>query len=477
VRAFASGINDQLLSAEKGVMATVKSMGELSKKLFSLNGQMSKVSNSSEGLDLSTLDNEREKVIESMAQLMNIQVVYADNNIYVYTPSGIPIVENKVYPMTYNSSGVIDYSAEYPTNINPIHITDDRGVEIDITTEITEGQLGVYLDMRDRVLPGYQKTLDKFVEVFEANVNHIHNKGSGFPPSQTLNGRLFVENADKDTSIPWKADSIVRIAFVNDQGKFADSGGLFYTDLNLNLGGINPLTPSEIRDQINMALGAGVASFSESDTYGRLTLTAPTGLRIAIGSVDGQPLGETDDGVGFSEYFKMNDLFESASDAKGRGHANTFQINNRISADPSLFSVGKLNSLATIGLTGSVEETTAIASGDGNVLSEFRDILTDPNIAFSEAGVMSAQSKSFIEYLSSVVQILNLDTAASIDRRDFSQSVLDGLEKRHSMISGVNADAENAEMMMQHMYFRGVLNTSQHLVDMLREMLDVFGKI
>ncbi|QOL20455.1 FlgK family flagellar hook-associated protein [Candidatus Bodocaedibacter vickermanii] len=477
VNRFADGISTQRLSAEKGVIASVKSIEELSKRLFSLNSQLSQISTSAEGLDLSTLDNEREKIVESMAQLMNIQVVYADNSIYVYTPSGMPIVENKVYPIVYNSSGIIDYSAEYPKNINPIHITDDRGIEVDITAQITGGQLGAYLDMRDRVYPSYQKSLDKFVEVFEANVNHIHNQGSGFPPAQALNGKRFVDNVDKDAAISWKADSIVRIAFVNDQGKFVDSDGQFYTDINLNLGGINPLTPSEIRDQINMNLGAGVASFSESDTYGYLNLQAPPGLRIAIGSVDGQPVGETDTGIGFSEYFKLNDLFGSAPDAQGRGYSNTFQLSNRVSTSPSLFSAGKLNSSSTIALTGSVEDITAVASGDGNILSEFRDILTDPNIAFSAAGVMAAQSKSFVEYLSGVVQILNLDTAASIDQRDFSKNVLDGLEQRHSMISGVTADEENAEIVMQHMFYRGVLNTSQHLIDMLREMLDVFGKV
>jgi flagellar hook-associated protein FlgK len=476
VNSFASGISDQRLSAEKGVMASVKSMGELSKKLFSLNSQLAQISTSTEGIDLSTLDNEREKIVESMAKIMNIEVVYSDNSIYVYTPSGIPIVESKLYPITYNSSGIIDYSAEYPTNLNPIRITDDRGIPNDITEKITEGQLGAYLDMRDRVLPSYQKAFDKFAEVFETNVNRIHNKGAGFPPSETLNGKHFVESVDKDTAISWKADSIVRVAFVNDQGKFSDSGGAFYADINLNLGGINPLTPSEVRDQINFALGSGVASFSESDTYGFLTLKAPTGLRIAVGSVDGQPFGETDNGVGFSEYFKLNDLFESAPDAQGRGYSNTFQLSSRIAKDPSLFSTGKLNSSSTIALTGSVEDTTAIASGDGKVLSEFRDVLNNPNIAFSAAGVMSAQSKSFIEYLSSVVQILNLDTATAIDKHDFSSSVLDGLEQRHSMISGVTADEETAEMMRQHMFYRGVLHTSQHLMDMLREMLDTFGR-
>jgi flagellar hook-associated protein 1 FlgK len=438
---------------------------------------MVQFSSSTEGLDLSMLDSEREKIVESMAKLMNIQVVYVDNRIHVYTPSGIPIVESKVYPITYTSSGIIDYSVEYPTNLNPIRIANDRGTDIDITTEITEGQLGAYLDMRDRVFPSYQQSLDKFVEVFQSNVNHIHNKGSGFPPADTLNGKRFVDLADKDMNISWNADSVVRIAFINDQGKFTDPGtGVFYTDIKLNVGGGAPLTPTEIRDQINSALGSGVASFSESDTYGYLTLKAPAGLRIAVGSVDGQPEGETNTGVGFSEYFKLNDLFETTPDAQGRGYSNTFQVNSRISKDPSLFSVGRLNSSSTVALAGTIQDTTAVASGDGKVLYEFRGILNNPNIAFSAAGVMPAQSKSLLEYLSNVVQNLNLDTAASIDQYEFSKGILDGLNKRHAMISGVVADEENAEMMRQHMFYRGVLHTSQHLMDMLREMLDTYSK-
>ncbi len=471
VQIFAKGINDQRIFAEKGVMASVKSINELSNKLFALNNNLAQIASSGQGVDLSTLDNEREKIVESLAKVMNIQVVYSENSIFVYTAEGQPIVENKVYDVSYQSSGYIDYSSEYPTNINPIYLMDDVGSKIDITLGIKEGQLGGYLEMRDKVYPEYQKTLDKYVEVLKDQVNHIHNKGSGFPPATVLNGTYFVNQADKDAAIDWKADATVRIAFVDDKGRFVDSGGTFYVDLNLNAFGINPLSPSDIRNQINSALGLGVATFSESDSYGKLTLNAPAGLRISIGSIDGKVASETNSGVGFSEFFKLNDVLESTPDTLGRGHANTFKVLDRISKDPSLFSAGNLNSAATVLLN-----EAAVTSGDSRILNEFRNILNTPDIAFSAVGVMSAQTTSFMDYLANMVNTLHLTRADAIDKFDFSTDVLDGLEERHSMISGVNADEEISEIMMQQIYYSMLMKTSQKLLEMVHEMLDVMGR-
>lgn len=476
VQGFAKGINDHRNFAERGVMESVVTINTLTSKLFSLNKQLIQIASSGHGIDLSNLDNEREKIVESIAKVMDIQVVYSENNIYVYTSNGLPLVENKLYALSYQSSGNIDYSAEYPVNINPIYLEDDKGGKLDITPKITKGQLGGYLAMRDVTYPSYQKTLDKFVETFKDKVNHIHNQGSGFPPATELKGKSFVAAADKDTSVDWKADGKVRIAFVDDKGKFSDSGGAFYVDLNLNLGGVSPLSPSEIRNQINVALGAGVATFSESNDHGYLTLKAPAGLRIAIGSVDGQPLGETVGGVGFSEYFRLNDLFESTADSMGRGHSNTFHVSSRIASDAALFSAGRLNSSASIALTGSVENTVAIASGDGRELSEFRNILSTQDISFPAVGVLSAQTTSFMEYLSNMVNVLHLETSTAIENLTFSENLLDGLEQQHSMVSGVNQDEEMSEILMQQIYYSMLMKTSQKLLEMIHEMLEVMGR-
>jgi flagellar hook-associated protein 1 FlgK len=476
VNSFADGINSQRNFAERGVSTSVQNINDLAEQLHVLNKQLG--IGSGPDLDLTILTTEREKVVEAIAQIIDIQVVSSENSLFVYTMSGTPIVEGRVYPLGYSSSGVIDYSAEYPANINPIYTINDAGVRVDITPQITKGKLGGYLEMRDQVYPKYQKTLDKFTQVFQEQMNKLHNKGSGFPPASELNGKLFVSATEKDTEIAWKADSVVRIALIDDKGKFADlDGGAFYVDINLNVGGVNAMTPANIQSEINTVLGSGVAVFSEGDDHGYLTLKAPAGFRIAIGSVDGTIPGETSDGVGFSEYFHLNDLFESSPDAMGRGYSNTFKLNSKIQKDTSLLAVGKLNSSTSIAITGSVENTTAIASGDNINLTELRDLINSPVVSFDAAGVMAAETTSFLSYISTTVNLIHLDTSAAIEQTAFTESVLDGLEKRHSMISGVNQDEESAEVLMQKMYYRGILNTYQHLIDMLTEMLDAFGRM
>jgi flagellar hook-associated protein 1 FlgK len=474
VRNFAEGINTQRNSVEGTLISSLKQIEVLSKSLLQLNKEISSATYS--GQDLSNLENKRDGIIEDIAKLINVQTVRADNNIYLYTSTGKALVESKVYTLSYSSSGVIDYSSAYPTNINPINLENDLGQMVDITTEITGGKMGGAIELRDKIYPDFQKTIDKFTEVFQQQINHVHNEGTGFPPPSELSGRLFVADVDRHTPINWKADGIVRIGIVDKDGNFVDVGnGEFYLDLNLNEGGAAELSPTEIRDKINTHFGIDIASFSAGD-YGYLNLKAPGDLRVGIGSVDGAISGETTTGVGFSEYFKLNDLLQSAPDSQGRGYANSIQLRPDVSHDIRLFSVGKLNSRTDIGLGGAKEQTMGVTAGDGTNLVPIRSLINSPQLVFPSAGVLTAQTTSFLSYLTDMVNIVHLDTAAAIDQKDFADTVLDGLERRFSMISGVNKDEESATLMKEKIYYMGVLTAAQHAAEMLKELIEMFSK-
>jgi flagellar hook-associated protein FlgK len=62
-----------------------------------------------------------------------------------------------------------------------------------------------------------------------------------------------------------------------------------------------------------------------------------------------------------------------------------------------------------------------------------------------------------------------------VSQQEFSQEVLESLELRYSMLSGVNQDEEVAEILRQKMIYFGILNTSQHIIDMMKSMLELFG--
>lgn len=391
IRSFANGINIQRNAVERDIMSSVKEVEELSERLFRLNQEIASAAYS--GQDLSNLESVREDVVEKISTLMNVQILHSETNIFIYTSSGKALVEYKAYPLTYTSNGIIDYSASYPANINPINLRNDAGVNVDVTTELTGGKIGAYLELRDRIYPQYQESIDHFTQMLQHHANRIHNQGVGFPPPTELNGQFFVTDATKNTSIPWKADSVVRLALVDAQGRFADSGGTFHLDLNLNPGGAGGLTPIEIRDAINTAFGAGTATFSEGD-YGYLTLSAPAGLRIALGSVDGSTPGETTTDVGFSEYFKLNDLLRSSPDPAGRGVANSITLHETVSLDASLFAIGKLNTRNDIALAGSMEQMMGVTSGDGTNLSALRELINSPVLIFAGAGGQHKQTLS-----------------------------------------------------------------------------------
>jgi len=52
------------------------------------------------------------------------------------------------------------------------------------TSRIESGQLMGLLDLRDNEIPKILKQLDEFVINFSTEFNRIHNKGSGYPPTE-----------------------------------------------------------------------------------------------------------------------------------------------------------------------------------------------------------------------------------------------------------------------------------------------------
>lgn len=481
VNAFAKGISDQRNMAEQGVSDTVKAINVLTERLYRLNEEITIGVHREQ--DMTALETKRENIIESLAKLTNVKVVRSEANLFVYTDSGKPLVEYKHYPMKYTSSGIVDYSSEYPTNINPVTVKNDQGNYENITLELSGGRIGAYLHVRDKVYPDYQKTLDKFTQKFQEHVNHIHNKGTGFPPPSQLTGRHFIEAADRNTAIDWQPNATVRIAITDETGKFADAGGgggAFYVDLDLNPSGTG-LSPLEIRDQVNAALGVEVITFSDSlsasalDNYGHLSISAPPGLKVAIGEVSGQPAATTNGGVGFSEYFHLNDLLVSTPNDDGAGYANSLAVREEIAIDQSLLSVAQLNNRTDISLAGTAEQTMGITAGDGRNLVSLRDRLNDSSILFDAAGRMPQNTTSFLSYVKDMVNIINLDASAAISDSRFSEDVLEGLEQRHALLSGVTQDEEIGEVMAQKLFYKGIMATSQHLIDMLNALLDLFG--
>jgi flagellar hook-associated protein 1 len=472
IRKFAEGITSQRRSVENNISSSISSANFSIKRIQSLNEQIAIASHTDQ--DITSLESLRDQSLRDLSEVINFNTVASNTDIYVYTSSGVPIVENGAFLLQHISSNLLNYSAEYPTSLNPITIQNavDPNKSDDITKDCTSGKIGGYLDLRDNVYPKYQKALDEFSKQFQNSINKIHNLGSGFPPAAQLNGSFEIENGTQLSPIDWKSDATIRIALVDSSGLFKENNGQFYCDINLNASGINPLSSSDIVYLINQSFGSEIAKFSEGN-YGTVSLEAPTGLRVAIGNVDNKVMGETNDGIGFSEYFHLNDLIVSSPDEKGRGYANTIQVRNEIKKDASLFAIGSLNSLEDISISSNapIEKKMGIASGDGQIIEKIRQHIDNPILDFTDTDLMPTQKNSLFEYIESFVSFTGQNTAQITKTLSDVDLVFDGLEQRYSIFSEVNIDEEFSDIFTQKILYQGILSTSKYLMEMINQFI------
>lgn len=473
LRDFGSGLEKYRRNVDKSITNAVDTVNFYANQLLDLNKQIASASHMDQ--DFTVLESKRDQVLRDLAGVMDIQVVDSQTNKYVYTSGSVPLVENQVFPMSYSSSGYISYSASYPDSIPPITVQNSVNATVrdNVTTQLKGGQIGAFLFLRDTRIPDIQKALDELAKNFSTELNRLHNLGSGFPPASTLSGTLSIDNADISTPIAWANGATVRIALTDSNGFLVN-----HMDLELaNSDGSVTLSPTDIQDAINTSLGTGVATFSETSS-GTLTLAAPTGYKIAVGNIDGSVEGKTTSGVGFSEYFHLNDIIATNPDSQGRGYTNTVSVRSDLLLDPTLFSIGKLSSSASASASSTtVSEKIGVASGSAETLLAIRSKILDPSINFVEAGIMNQQISSLSGYVQGVISSVGDLTSRAMQNKDTSLILRDGMEYRFSMFSGINTDDEMADIFTQKILYQGILNSTRNIMDMLNHFIQLLEKI
>ncbi len=473
LRDFGSGIEKYRRDIDRNIVSTVDSINFFLTQISDFNLQIASAAHMDQ--DYTMLESKRDQAVRDLSQVMDVLVVDSQTNKYIYTSGGVPLIENKIFPMSYSSSGYISYSAIYPDSIPPVTVENSVNptVKDSVTTQIKGGKMGALLYLRDTRLVDVQKSVDELSKHFYTEINRLHNLGSGFPPAKTLSGTLSISDADISTPIAWKNGATVRLALTDNKGFLVQN-----LDLELcSADGSTSLSSTDIQDTINNALGSGVASFSGGNS-GTLTLTAPTDMRIAIGNISGSVNGETTDGVGFSEYFHLNDLITVSPDSQGRGYANTIAVRSQILKDPSLFSMAKLNASTSASSTAAtVSDKIGIASGDASTLLDIRAKILDPTVSFSEAGIMNQQINSLSGYVQSFIGTVGDLAARAMQNKETSDILQDGMDYRFSMFSGINTDDEMADIFTQKILYQGILNSTRNIMEMLTQFIRLLEQI
>jgi flagellar hook-associated protein 1 FlgK len=171
--ALSNRLSELQRSTDTSIRDTVTQINGLASQIAQLNGQ---IANGGPGVE--TLKDQRSTLLQQIQGLADVAVLSRpDGAVDVSMSQGQALV---VGANVYS----IDVQSEPPSGFASLHLGD-----FDITSQITSGELGGLISLRDTVLPGYQTSLDQLAYDVATQVNAVHE--SGFDANGDAAGAFF----------------------------------------------------------------------------------------------------------------------------------------------------------------------------------------------------------------------------------------------------------------------------------------------
>ncbi len=158
----ANNLTQQQTNLDQNVVETVGQINQLSVQIAQLNGQISRLDGTGESAG--SFVDQRQQAIDQLSSLVNVSVIPSDNSLTLTTGNGTPLV-----------MGTQSFQLQTEPNPDGLHEVYAQGV--DITSQITSGQLGGTLQVRDQQIPGIQNQLDTLAAGLANSVNGVQTAG------------------------------------------------------------------------------------------------------------------------------------------------------------------------------------------------------------------------------------------------------------------------------------------------------------
>lgn len=164
-------LNDQRRQADQSVHTLVTEINTLTTEIAKLNARVA--AEPIPGSDNDARD-QRQGLANRLAELVGVQV-FEDNKsqlqITLDGGAGVLVTGINAYALK------ADVSDPALGNYDRVELVYGPGTVVNVTAAIKEGALGGQLDLRDRVLPGFQTRLDELASGIGGQVNLLHRSG------------------------------------------------------------------------------------------------------------------------------------------------------------------------------------------------------------------------------------------------------------------------------------------------------------
>lgn len=412
LRDISTSISTLETNASQQIADDVDAVNEALAKIAKLNDQI--VAAKAKGQSTADLEDERNAAITSISSLMDITTTTTSSGaVYVKTTGGTTLLSSKLHELSVGASGAI--------------LVDGSN---DITSTLTNGEIGGLLTLRDETLPAAQAELDALAAKLISAVNAAVADGSAVPAPDSLTGTTDVSGLSG-----FSASGTVRIALVDDDGNLTS-----YTDLDLS-------SYSSIDDLIS-ALDAidGVSASLNAD--GTLSISSDTdGSGVAIGALDGSI-----DGQSFSSFFGFNAVFTGSS-------ASNIKVSSSLLADSGTLAVGTLSTSKTSG--------TVLTPGSTLVANALNSALTT-SYSYAATGSIGSMKGTLTAYASRIVAAFATRASSAENALTRTEALQASIANTVSSKSGVNIDEETARLQD----YQTLYSAAAQVIRIAREMFE-----
>ena len=412
LRETSSGIQKLRADADRDISSSIDDVNANLEQIADLNAAIKQTA--AAGQSTADLEDQRNTALQDVASKMNISYFTASNgDLQIYTTSGQALVDSSAHTISYTAAANVTAATTYTAGSSSSGFSAITVNGVDITSQISGGDIGALVTLRDKTLPAAQSQLDQLAQQLASAMNSVSNGASSVPAPTSLTGTSAVTSG---TALA--ATGTVRIAATDQSGNLVS-----YSDLDLS-------SYSTVGDLVTAINGiSGLSSSVDSD--GHLSITATgSGNGVAINEMTSSVGGS---GEGFSEYFGLNDLVTGTS-------ASDIAVNSKILSGTNELQLATLDSSSSLTVG-----STVLSSGSATVVNAFYDALTESR-TFSATGGLAATTGSLADYASAVVSDVASKSSQASTNYTAKETAQSTYAESLSSQSGVNLDEESAKL-------------------------------
>ncbi|HTQ13375.1 MAG TPA: flagellar hook-associated protein FlgK [Rhizomicrobium sp.] len=372
---LSSSVSTLQTQVDQQISTSIPTVNGLIQQIYTLNQQIATAT--AGGDESSGLLDQRDEAVQSLSQYMGVRTsTNSSGQMTVMTDDGVNLVGDTYAQLSYTGGSTNgSYGNIQLSNINP-RTGSVIGTSTALDPHLDSGSLKGLIDTRDNTLGDIQQELGQFARQTALAFNQVHNAGSAAPPPSELDGSdtgllgTDALNFTGQTTVAIADSSgnlVSRVDVDFDAGTLSVDGGA-----SVSIGS----TVGSFAAALNAALGSnGSASFAG----GTLSISASGSNGVVVQDDASNPSARG--GVGFSQFFGLNDLFDTG--------APSILSTGLSASDAGGFAAGGTMSFVLKGPDGTIAKQATVSVGAGDTIG---DIVNSLNTAFGSSASFALNS-------------------------------------------------------------------------------------